>query len=67
MNLIHDGGVGQEEDENDVLLSSPELHAILQKPAGYITQKKRNILQGMLMKQLKTFDLDEIPKESPFK
>eukprot|EP00484_Ammonia_sp_Unknown_P029258 CAMPEP_0197028102 /NCGR_PEP_ID=MMETSP1384-20130603/7880_1 /TAXON_ID=29189 /ORGANISM="Ammonia sp." /LENGTH=1184 /DNA_ID=CAMNT_0042457053 /DNA_START=22 /DNA_END=3576 /DNA_ORIENTATION=- len=63
-NAAHDGSV----DDSDVVLSNPELLAMLQKPASlYFRPKKRNILRGALMQQLKTCDLDELPRESPFK
>lgn len=68
-NLLHNNtAMDSNANENDVLLSSPELHAILQKPAGsYMRSRKRNQLKGIVTRQLKTFELDEIPKESPFK
>ena len=41
------------------------LHAMLEKPgSGYIKTKTK---RKNLMKPLKTFNLDQIPKESPFK
>jgi len=54
-------------EATDTLLSSPELHAILQKPAHHGRPRKRNQLRKLVTRQLKTFELDEIPKESPFK
>ena len=55
-------------EATDTLLSSPELHAILQKPAHSLGRsKKRSNLRKLVTRQLKTFELDDIPKESPFK
>ena len=72
LRLLSNNGSLEDDKANDadMLLSSPELHAMLEKPAsGYIKTKtkRKNLMKSALMKQLKTFSLDEIPKESPFR
>jgi len=68
--LLHPEKTSKPEDsKRGFRLSSPELHAILEKPAASHMRpaRKRNQLRGIVSRQLKTFELDEIPKESPFK
>lgn len=60
----------KDEDNNDTPFT-PEVLAILERPSGAVSKflkksKLPNVSSVKVKKQLQTFKLDEIPKESPF-
>lgn len=68
LQLNNTADLDDDDEATNTLLQSPELHAILEKPAHSMGRsKKKSNLRKLVTRQLKTFELDDIPKESPFK